>query len=253
MKTALPYAQRNIYDEAGYSRHEMHSVSGCHMVGSAPLECAETVFCQCIEGLPGRLKRLPDGETGVRGYFVYFQRFKFPSVMVTDFSDNRQPRPNVFTVSQVQAGLDCLKKDGLHTGYDEAAIESYAKFRDLRSKGLIPSGIKFQVSLPTMANVVGMLIEPAFQPQVAPIYEEALMQSLRKIQNTIPHEDLAIQIDLGMDMSYWEDLVFKPWFDDKCVVVQYILLMIGHVDANVDLGIHYCYGSPLYGLRRRKS
>jgi hypothetical protein len=221
----------------------MGPVSGCHLVGSIPLECAETVFCQCIEGLPGRLRRVPDGETGIRSYFVYFQQFEFPAIMVTDFENNKQPKPKSFTMPQKEAGLRLLQKHGLQTGYDKAAIDSYAKFRDLKNKGLIGDGVKFQVSLPTMANVVGVLIEPDFQPKVAPIYEEALMQSMRRIQDTIPHEDLAIQIDLGMDLSYWEDLVYKPWFDDKRMVIRYIVSMMKHVDLDVDLGIHYCYGA----------
>ena len=40
----------------------MAPVLGCHLVGSVPLPDAETVFRECLAALPGRLKRIPDGE-----------------------------------------------------------------------------------------------------------------------------------------------------------------------------------------------
>jgi hypothetical protein len=69
---------------------------------------------------------------------------------------------------------------------------------------------------------------------------------MRNIQNNIPAEDLAIQLDLALDTAFWEGQYLTPWFagehDVKEYTVEYILRMIEHVDQDVDLGIHNCYG-----------
>ncbi|KAH6972664.1 hypothetical protein EDB80DRAFT_757989 [Ilyonectria destructans] len=147
------------------------------------------------------------------------------------------------TDEQITEGRRELEDMDLETGYDEAATESYAIFKQLRDEGFIEKNVKFQVSLPTIANVVGVLIEEDFRPLVEPVYEKALFKSLQNIQDLIPHEDLAIQIDLGMDLAYWENKVFQPWFPDiRGHVVDYIVRMISRIDHDIDLGIHYCYG-----------
>ena len=44
------------------------------LVGSVPLGSAEQVFATCAEALDGRVKRLPDGETGPRTNWIAWQR-----------------------------------------------------------------------------------------------------------------------------------------------------------------------------------
>ncbi|KPM42473.1 hypothetical protein AK830_g4118 [Neonectria ditissima] len=160
--------------------------------------------------------------------------------MVPKFVDNAAPIAREFTRDDINNSLGLL--NGLETGYDDAAIKSYRLFAKLKSEGHINQGVKFQVSLPTVANVVGVLIEEGFRKEVEPIYEAALFRALDRIQAEIPHTELAIQIDLGMDLAYWEGVLFKPWFDNKEHVVDYVAKMIQKVHVNVDVGIHYCYG-----------
>jgi hypothetical protein len=218
------------------------AVKGCLLVGSVPLESTKAVLRCCSDGLRGLLLSMPDGETGPRNYFVKFQASNFPAVMQSKFMDNAPAMKIPFSDQQLAEGRRELEEMDLETGYDEAAIESYSIFKQLQSEGIIEQDVKFQVSLPTIANVVGILIEEDFRRIVEPIYEKALFKSLQTIQDLIPHKDLAIQIDLGMDMAYWEEIVFEPWFSDKRYVVEYIVRMISRVHEGVDLGIHYCYG-----------
>ncbi|MGH7005307.1 MAG: hypothetical protein ACREIP_15295, partial [Alphaproteobacteria bacterium] len=44
------------------------------LVGSVPLGSAEQVFATCAGALDGRVKRLPDGETGPRTNWIAWQR-----------------------------------------------------------------------------------------------------------------------------------------------------------------------------------
>ena len=48
--------------------------AGAHLVGSVPLTDAETVFRAVAGALGPHLRRLPDGETGERRRWIYFQR-----------------------------------------------------------------------------------------------------------------------------------------------------------------------------------
>jgi hypothetical protein len=107
---------------------------------------------------------------------------------------------------------------------------------------VIPKQTKFQVCLPTGASVL-FLVERTLQPRVFELYEAALFSAIRRTQAEIPHRELSIQIDLAVDAAYWEGVAYKPWFDDpKEGQLQYIARMIGEVDADVELGLHNCYG-----------
>ncbi|KAF7186851.1 hypothetical protein HII31_11811 [Pseudocercospora fuligena] len=221
------------------------NIEGCHLVGSVPLSDTEAVFRACVQGLPSRLKRIPDGETGDRHYFTLCQYYLFKAapVMMVDFSDNQEAGAKQFTEEQIKEGVEQLKKANIETGYDTAAIESYAVFTKLREEGVIPPGVKFQVGLPTIASVIGPFVEKAFQPKAAPIYEAALFRAMRKIQDKIPHEDLSIQLDLAVDTAYWEGEYLTPWFENtKGTVMDYLLRMINEIDQDVELGVHNCYG-----------
>ena len=225
----------------------MATITGCHLVGSVPLPDTEEVFKQCTKGMPGRLKRIPDGETGNRHYFTYFQAFIFQAVpqMMPKFTDNAEMVHREFSEQEVDDGVEQLKKAGLETGYDTAALESYATFKKSKDEGTMPQDIKFQVCLPTPANVIGPFVERAFQAEVYPIYEEALYRAMRNIQDKIPHEHLAIQIDLAVDTAFWEGVYLKPWFDQankKEFILDYITRMLGQIDQDVDVGFHNCYG-----------
>lgn len=93
--------------------------------------------------------------------------------------------------------------------------------------------------------MVGILIEEDSRHLVEPVDEKAVFKSPQRIQDLISYEDLAIQIDLGMDMAYWENEVFQLRFADRGHVVEYIVRMISQIDRDVHLGIHYCYGKHL--------
>lgn len=127
------------------------SVRGSHLVGSVPLPDSEAVFRHCIAGLPGRLNRIPDGETGPRNYFTFFQYLLFKSVpqLMVNFEDNVESQQKNFTPEQIDEGIAQLNKVGINTGYDDAAIESYAVFKRLKDEGVIPKHVKFQVGLPS--------------------------------------------------------------------------------------------------------
>ena len=52
----------------------MCDVHGVHMIGSVALSDTESVFRTLVGELGPWLKRLPDGETGARGRWIFWQR-----------------------------------------------------------------------------------------------------------------------------------------------------------------------------------
>ena len=191
--------------------------------------------------LPSRLRRIPDGETGKRGLFVIFQRDVFKE---SPFVQAPFPPGSLSKAPKLEPGPDAPPVKLLPLGYDDNAIDSYKTFCKLRADGLIPEGIRFQVSLPTAVNVLGNLIEPAWRETVEPIYEAALLAALRRIQDHIPAKDLAVQWDLASEFAYLEGAVHSPpWFSPtKEGLLHRVLKAAAAVDEGVELGFHLCYG-----------
>lgn len=213
-----------------------------HLVGSVPLNSAEEVFVNSTQALPGRLLRVPDGETGPRQYFVMWQSFVFPSQILSPIHRNGKP----LETTEFKCTLDHIKP----TTYDEMAVESYRTFCKLRVQGVIPQGIRFQVSVPTPINTISTHVDYAYRERVEPLYEERLVQDLRRLQEAIPAHDLAIQIDAAMEFAYLEyergriqDPFFKPYFSSvKEGILERIFRLSCAVNQDVQLGFHLCYG-----------
>jgi hypothetical protein len=217
-----------------------HGIRGCHLVGSVPYFDTETVFRESIARMPGRLKRLPDGETGKRAFFTYWQFSVFDSVpeCVSPFEMNRAIPSKALPHAEVQANIARLPNLSISTGYDDAALASYAIFKRLKAEGVIPKNMRFQVSLPTSANVVIALYHQ-YRAVGFKVYEAALFRAMRRIQDDIPAEDLSIQINLAVDLGFWEGAYEKPWFENpREETVNYIIRIIAQVDEGVELGLH---------------
>ena len=141
---------------------------GVHLVGSVAMENAEQVFRALCGELGPWLKRVPDGETGKRYHWIYWQR-----QMLLDHPDMEiDPEAEPLMLYQwdgklvrktelvrFRPGVDPAKVT-FETGYGAAALESYQTFRALREEGVIPPGVRFQVSLPTPMASGFMYVSP---------------------------------------------------------------------------------------------
>lgn len=230
-------------------------VKGCHLVGSVPFVDAETVFRKCSAALPHRLKRIPDGETGARAYFTMWQTERIPQDILADFQHNGEiGGHHDWTPEQVAEKIAQIRENGIESGYDDAAIESYARFRQLKDEGILDADVRMQVCIPTVPNIILPFVQRRFLVDIEPLYEEALFRAMRRIQDSIPHADLAFQIDVACDTAFWESTKreaagtglewFKPWFegDIRDYATAYLVRMISQVDEDVEVGIHNCYG-----------
>ena len=221
---------------------DLQQPQGVHLVGSVPLSSTEEVFRHLCKSLPGHLRRIPDGETGERGGFVLWQFSLFPEETWSYGvpPDKYRPDDQVTEedIKRVVANLPTLQ-----TGYDDAAISSYATFRKLKDEGVIPKHTRFQVCLPTATGVLVCLRKP-FRNALEPLYQDALLRALARIQAEIPASDLAIQWDVAPDHGIIEGVSFlTPWFEPiQEGVIDRIVLLMDKVHEDVEMGMHQCYG-----------
>ena len=124
------------------------------LVGSVPAADAEAVFRLLAKELGARAKRYPDGETGERINWIRWQKRSYdenpgmvladPAAVVPGYVD-AIPRPlyKVRAPDQVRFG---------NLRFADAAKQSYAVFERLKTEGVIPASVKFQVSLPSRSR-----------------------------------------------------------------------------------------------------
>ena len=216
--------------------------SGVLLLGSSPMTTATEFFEKTIKSLPGRLCSVPDGETGDRSNFIAWQHSVLPIETV-------QPRwggqPSTASKQKRYSVADIKP-----TGYDDRAIASYKDFCQLREKGIIPPGVRFQVCLPTPLSVIRGFIETEFCSQLEPLYEKRMLDAVDMLQKDIPASDLTIQFDLPTEIALLEsergrmnDPYFEAYFKPvKEGIMDRILRLVSAVGQDVKIGFHLCYG-----------
>jgi methionine synthase II (cobalamin-independent) len=237
------------------------SVGDVLLVGSVPLDSAEEVFKTCAEGLGDHLQLYPDGEVGARKSWIQCQaKFVFDRHPAIDTvkrprSDDGFPREyDDNWIFRLRSGTEGIHFDDLK--YAGWASESYATFHGLRAQGAIPRGARFQVSLPTpVGGSTPFFDQPRDRELVCDAYELAMMREVGEICRRIPHEDLAIQWDVCVEVleiaaaeqtqthagdrpSLANLLTPDPWIR---AAAQFERISTA-IPPAVMLGFHFCYG-----------
>ena len=228
------------------------NASYAHLVGSVPLSDSETVFRTVCEVLGPHLRRIPDGETGDRRRWIWFQRD-----MLWNHPDMEEdPDAGLYAVYQWDGAL--LRETPylrfresadpatvrFPTGYAEAAAASYGVYSRLRDEGVISPETRFQVSLPTPMSTGYMYVSPAARDAYLPAYERNLLEALDGILAAIPHDRLSIQWDVCQEVLLFEDYFSHRPDDYKEQVYGLLARLGGRVPEAVECGYHLCYGSP---------
>lgn len=218
------------------------------LVGSVPLPTTEEVFRLAAAKVGPLLKRLPDGETGTRAYWITSQAYLLarhpqfePAGHDWDPDSGTVPESGA-PKYRLKPGVASADVKLPPLGYPAAARESYAIFARLKREGVIAPHTRFQVSLPTpMAFIVG-LVDPASQAAVAPAFEARIEAELAEIVAAIPHGELAIQWDVCLEIFILEG-IRQAYFPDKFAGCVARLVAIGNrVPPAAELGYHFCYG-----------
>ena len=215
---------------------------GVHLVGSIPLNSAEEVFRTTSTILGERLRRIPDGETGIRSGWIGWQFQLFASNPMFEMV---APQPNAY-VPRSRFKLRSPRTPGAITfeqlGYADAALDSYSLFSQLKQDGVISPQYRFQVSLPTPLAPVSAFVVQEDQAEVATAYEAAMLTELDRITSHIPQDELAIQWDTAIEFAILEGAMPTFLVDSKAEILERLKRLGNRVPVSVEMGYHLCYG-----------
>jgi len=223
-----------------------------HFVGSIPLPDAQTVF-RTLSATAGRhLKRLPDGETGIRKTWIRFLQDVLAANPAIEVATDVPPFKFVQWDGKLLREIPRLRlKPGakpdpmsFETGYADMAIESWNVFDSLQKAGAIPVGVKFQISLPTPIAPTYNNMVPSDRAGLLPALTQHFIGEVEKIAAALPNDRIAVQWDVCQEVLAWEGY-YEAGPVDVRTETKDVLTRIGDaVPAAIDLGYHLCYGSP---------
>jgi hypothetical protein len=224
-----------------------------HFNGSVNLADTETVMREITARVPGGLRRIPDGETGERGGWIFFQLNRFLSVPWL------VPAKQVEVVAGDYEGIPQLRlADGADPaavtwpspGYADLYLQSYATFSALREEGTVPAGVRLQVEYPTPFASVSAYIVPEQQQTLLPAYERAMFADVARLLTAVPHHEVAVQWDVAVEFFLLEGAFGPVGPDAFDAVVTNLASCVNAVPADVPVGLHLCYGD--YGHQHFK-
>lgn len=215
-----------------------------HFNGGVNLEDAETVMKEIATRVPSGVRRIPDGETGPRQQWIFFQLEKFWQTPGLEQAGTRdQPSEGYEQMPKVRLaeGVEPEDVQWPNLGYADAYQESFQTFCRLRDEGVIPSGVRFQVQYPTpLASINGWVV-PEDQNRLEPSYEKALFADLDRLLAAIPHEDVAVQWDVAVEFAILEG-GFEAAGQTLEDIIERLARCIDRVPEDVPAGLHLCYG-----------
>jgi hypothetical protein len=219
------------------------------LVGSLGMDDADTAFRELAARLGPRAKRYPDGEPGERSYWIRWQNTTFsdhPAFVLQEarniegYKDDKK-RP-LYVLAD---GIDPESLDIGPLGYADAALESWDVFSRLIEEGIIPTGTRFQVCMPSCGALLTSFIHPDSAPVVEPALEQSMRNEAVRLAEQIPAEALAIQWDVAYEVIAADGGQPSLHYDDAVGgSIDRIARHIDWVPDGVEAGVHLCYGDP---------
>lgn len=229
------------------------------LVGSIPHNSTPEAMAMFGGPLGAHLKTIPDGEVGMRRFWisrVHFQVLALhPDLEVIqrprrddgieriyphDSSDNWNFR--------VREGVErvIFGHAGWRLGYYQDALNSYHFFKFLQEKGQIPRHVRFQVSMPSAVSALPprCFPTPGDLAKVRPGYIDAARAEVENIIEHIPANELAIQWDCSTEL---QDAYGSIAGLDPATMLERNIPQLREVSRDipkeVELGFHLCFGT----------
>ncbi|HWG61885.1 MAG TPA: hypothetical protein VG253_09245 [Streptosporangiaceae bacterium] len=226
--------------------------TGVHFNGSVNLADTETVLREITSRVPAGLRRIPDGETGDRGNWVFFQLQKFlASPLLVPAHPHDNPAEE-YEMPQVRLadGVDPAEMEWPDLGYAGVYQQSHATFVALQRQGVIPEGVRFQVQYPTPLASIAVYVVPEQQEQLLGSYERAMFADLDRFLAAVPHDEVAVQWDVAVEFGILEESFTGSGGDAFDGIVAGLTSCVDQVPRDVPVGLHLCYGD--YGHQHFK-
>jgi methionine synthase II (cobalamin-independent) len=222
------------------------TAKGAHLVGGLKALDAEAAMRTAGELLGRHLYAVTDGETGDRSQWIWWQIDKLTAVDGIELvGTKRQPAANQdyaeFPALAIDPSVDRLPARSL--GYADAAEPSYRIFRRLREEGVLPSDVKFQVSIPTPYATVVAWVRPEDQERFFPVYARAIEREVEEIASAVDPQDLVIQYDVAVEIGALTGAMPGAGrLNEKSFIIDSLKAVCAHPANGVERGIHLCYG-----------
>jgi hypothetical protein len=219
---------------------------GAHLVGGLKAPDAETAM-RTTAGILGRhLYAISDGETGARDQWIGWQLDKLAAIDGIEMAGthgNPNAANSEYSVFPIVSVADSVKDLPLRAlGYADAAEQSYSVFRRLRGEGVIPEGVRFQVSVPTPYAVAIAWIGERDRERFFPIYAEAMAAEVAAIAETVG-DDLLLQHDVAIEIGVLTgNFTIAGDLGEEQGVVRMLREVLGRAPDGVEQGVHFCYG-----------
>jgi hypothetical protein len=217
--------------------------TSAHFNGSVNLPDAETVMTEIANRVPVGVRRMTDGETGDRNYWIFFQQRKFAAM--PEFEPVPTPpgaEGDYATIPQLRLA-DGVSPDDVRwpeIGYAQAYADSYRTFSVLRDASTIAPDVRMQLEYPTPLAAMSVIADEDRQ-RLLPSYSAALFADLDRAMQTLPHPDIAVQWDVAIEIGLLAGGLGVPAasYDD---VVPGLSRCLEQVPTDVPAGMHLCYG-----------
>jgi hypothetical protein len=216
-----------------------------HFNGSVNLPDTETVMREISSRIPAGVRRMTDGETGERYYWIRFQVQKFEAMPDFQPAGTREPPPG----AELPPRLLLRLADGVAAedvrwpdlGYATAYTESCQVFRRLQDDGMIPPGVRFQMQYPTPTAPIAGTFVPEDRDALIASYQAALFADLDRALARLPHERIAVQWDVAVEFAMLEG-GFGFARTPLAQITPGLVRCLDQVPGDVPVGMHLCYG-----------
>lgn len=215
-----------------------------HLVGSMNLPTAEYAMTLAGTVMGEGLLRLPDGEPGPRRGWIFYQRPMFTHNRWLAASPNaaRTGIADIHAKRVLRDEVDPAEIEFPELGYAREARNSFRWFDQAVREGRVPAHLRFQVSLPTPYACLISSVEAGTVPDIEPAYEAAMLREVAEICAHIPHDRLAIQWDICVEMLQFDGRSPASLPFDVAAHRGRFERLTAAVPADVHLGVHLCYG-----------
>jgi hypothetical protein len=227
--------------------------SSVHFNGSVNLPDAETVMREISSRIPNGVRRMTDGETGDRNYWISFQTRKFEQMpefetVTVGMAYETTPDAPLMPQLRLTEGASAEMIDWPNLGYADEYTQSFATFERMQNDGTIPVDVRLQLQYPTPLASMAGTIAPNDLPKVAPSYEQALFADLDTALERLPHERVAVQWDVAVEFGALEGAMGPKIPIDQ--IAPGLVRCLERVPGDVPVGMHLCYGD--YGHQHFK-
>ena len=216
-----------------------------HFNGSVNLDDAESVMREIASRVPAGLRRIPDGETGDRGNWIFFQFQRFAQLpWLVPTRPPGAPEGEYEQVPQLRLadGADPAEVSWPDLGYADAYLGSYQVFAALRAGGVIPAGVRFQVEYPTPMASISAYIVPEQQQALLDSYERAMFADLGRLLAEVPADEVAVQWDVAVEFGTLEGAFGPGGAQAFDAIIAALARCVDQVPAQIPVGLHLCYG-----------